>query len=67
MRKPSEVYSIVLSGAGDRWQRTTNRVSENGGAIVKADFDLAPFLGCYCRVTAVDRSGRRAWSSPIWP
>src|SRR5215217_6685225 len=63
----SEAYAISLTGGGDRWQSGQERTSEDGETITKADFDLAPFRGSYCRVTAVDMAGTRAWSNPIWP
>jgi hypothetical protein len=63
----SEAYAISLTGGGDRWQSGKERTSEDGETITKADFDLAPFRGSYCRVTAVDMAGTRAWSNPIWP
>lgn len=62
----SEVYAIGITGSGDRWQSGTEHRSERG-ATTAADFDMTPFHGSYCRVTAVDRLGRQAWSNPIWP
>jgi len=63
----SQVYAIVLTGGGDRWQSAEERSSEDGEPIIEADFDLTPFRGSYCRVTIVDPQRRRAWSNPIWP
>jgi hypothetical protein len=63
----SEAYAISLTGGGDRWQSGQERHSANGKPISEAEFDLAPFRGSYCRVTAVDPAGRQAWSNPIWP
>jgi hypothetical protein len=63
----SEVYAISLTGGGDRWQSGQERTSTDGEPVIEAGFDLTPFRGSYCRVTAVDGSGRRAWSNPIWP
>jgi hypothetical protein len=63
----SDAYAITLTGGGDRWLSAAERTSEEGESIVKADFDLTPFHGSYCRVTVVDPAGRRAWSNPIWP
>lgn len=63
----SDVYAIALTGGGDRWLSSKARTSEDSEPIVEADFELTPFRGSYCRVTVVDRSGRRAWSNPIWP
>jgi hypothetical protein len=62
----SKAYAIVLSGASDRWLSATSRFGEDGGHLTEADFDLTPFRGSYCRVTVVDREGRRAWSNPVW-
>jgi hypothetical protein len=58
----SEVVSIAIGGGGDRWLDAT----EQRGSL-EATFDVSPFRGSYCRVTAVDGSRRRAWSNPIWP
>lgn len=63
----SDAYAIALTGGGDRWQSAKERTSKDGGPVAEADFDLSPFRGSYCRVTVVDRAGRRAWSNPIWP
>lgn len=37
-----------------------------GDALTEAIFPVAPFVGGACRVTIVDRDGKRAWSNPIW-
>ncbi len=63
----SEAYAITLTGSGERWMSGTDRMSPSGAPLVEADFDLSPFRGSYCRLTVVDRAGRRAWSNPIWP
>jgi hypothetical protein len=63
----SEAYAISLTTGGDRWQSGKERHGEIGAPITEAEFDLTPFRGSYCRVTAVDPDGRRAWSNPIWP
>jgi histidinol phosphatase-like PHP family hydrolase len=63
----SAAYTIVLSGAGNRWMSATSRFGDDEGLVTEADFDLTPFRGSYCRVTVVDREGRKAWSNPVWP
>ena len=63
----SEVYAIGIMGSGERWQSGTERTSARDATIAAADFDISPFHGSYCRVTAVDWAGRCAWSNPIWP
>ena len=60
----SEVVCISLGGGGDRWQAGTEERANN---LTQATFDLEPFRGSYCRVTAIDAAGRRAWSNPVWP
>ena len=60
----SEVVCISLGGGGDRWQAGTEERASN---LTQATFDLEPFRGSYCRVTAIDAAGRRAWSNPVWP
>ena len=35
--------------------------------LTEAGFDVEPFRGSYCRVTAIDAAGRRAWGNPLWP
>ena len=62
-----EVYAISLTGGGDRWQSGQERHGGPAAPITEAEFDLAPFRGSFCRVTAVDAAGRRAWSNPVWP
>jgi hypothetical protein len=63
----SEVVCIALGGGGDRWQAATEVRARHGGSITEARFELEPFRGSYCRVTASDAAGRRAWSNPVWP
>jgi hypothetical protein len=65
--KTSGVYAIALIGGGDRWLSATERTGDGRESITEADFDLSPFSGSYCRVTAVNSAGRRAWSNPVWP
>lgn len=65
--RTSGVHAIGLTGGGDRWLSGTERVSQGGATITEAEFDLTPFRGAYCRVVAIDREGKRAWSNPIWP
>jgi hypothetical protein len=65
--RTSGVRAIGLTGGGDRWLRGTERTSQASETIAEAEFDLAPFRGAYCRVVAIDREGKRAWSNPIWP
>jgi hypothetical protein len=60
----SEVVCIALGGGGDRWQAATE---VRGDALTEASFDVEPFRGSYCRVTAIDAAGRRAWANPLWP
>ncbi len=61
----SDVYGIYVTGSGEHWQRAREHIGPwHGRAVV--EFDLSPFIGSYCRVTAVDLAGRRAWSNPIW-
>jgi hypothetical protein len=61
----SDVYAISVTGSGAHWQNALERIGPWHGSVV-AKFDLSPFIGSYCRVTAVDSAGRRAWSNPIW-
>jgi histidinol phosphatase-like PHP family hydrolase len=63
----SDAYSITLTGTGDRWLDASSRFAEGDEPILEAHFDVAPFLGSYCRVTIVDHDGLRAWSNPLWP
>lgn len=62
-----DAAAIGLTGGGDRWQSGTERTGEAGASLTEAEFDLSPFRGSYCRVVAIDRGGKRAWSNPIWP
>ncbi len=61
------VASITLTGGGDRWRRGTEQRAEPETSITEAEFDVGPFRGAFCRVVAIDRAGRRAWSTAIWP
>ncbi len=56
----SPTTAIYLTGRG------ATRRARYGDALTEATFPLAPFAGEACRVTVVDRAGKRAWSNPIW-
>ena len=60
----SDVVCISVGGGGDRWQAATE---VRGDPLTEASFELEPFRGSYCRVTAIDAAGRRAWGNPLWP
>ncbi len=58
---------ILLTGAGRSWRRWRWRLSSPGAPLLtEAVFAISDFRGSFCRVTAVDADGRRAWSNPIW-
>ena len=58
---------ILLTGPGRLWRRWRWRVASPGEPpLTEATFALSEFRGSFCRVTAVDGDGRRAWSNPIW-
>ena len=63
----SPVHTIAMGGPGKHWLDASSVFDEAGSLIREGTFDLAPFRGSYCRVTAVDSKGRRAWSNPVWP
>lgn len=56
----SPATAVFVSGRGARG------ASRRGDELTHCQFSLAPFAGAYCRVTVVDRAGKRAWSNPIW-
>ena len=56
----SPATAVFVSGRGAKAR------SQRGEALTECAFPLAPFEGSYCRVTVVDRAGKRAWSNPIW-
>lgn len=62
----SPAHAIALSGAGERWLDGESVFDEHGGVVAEAAFDLSRFKESFCRVTAIDADGRRAWSNPIW-
>lgn len=58
---------ILLTGPGRLWRRWRWRVGPPGAALLtEAAFTISDFRGSFCRVTAVDADGCRAWSNPIW-
>ena len=61
------VACISVTGGGDRWQQAADARGPHGGSICEATFDVRAFRGSFCRVTAIDAAGKRAWSNPIWP
>lgn len=56
----SPVAAVMITGPGYR-----NSV-EYGEAIERCALPLDRFAGRYCRLTVVDREGKRAWTNPIW-
>ena len=38
----------------------------DGGTVTEATFPAPAFAGDSCRITVVDRQGRRAWTNPFW-
>jgi hypothetical protein len=56
----SPASAIYAAGYGSRSQR------RHGHGLTGCRLPLKLFAGSYCRVTVVDRFGRRAWSNPIW-
>jgi hypothetical protein len=59
---------VLLTGPSRLWRRWRWRLAPpDAPGLTEAAFSLADFRGSFCRVTAVDAGGRRAWSNPIWP
>jgi hypothetical protein len=56
----SPASSIYAAGYGSRSER------RHGNGLTGCRLPLERFSSSYCRVTIVDRFGRRAWSNPIW-
>lgn len=56
----SPVRTVFLTGPGSRCRH------QRGDRLTSVSFPRQPFSGSYCRVTAVDDWGRRAWTNPIW-
>lgn len=58
---------IVLTGPGRLWRHWQWRIAPpRAPLLAEAAFTISDFRGSFCRVTTVDRNGRRAWSNPIW-
>ena len=56
----SPVSSVILAGP------INLNLRQHGPALTRASFPLDRFAGGWCRAVVVDRSGRRAWSNPLW-
>ncbi|HET7037984.1 MAG TPA: CehA/McbA family metallohydrolase [Thermomicrobiaceae bacterium] len=56
----SPVTAVMATGPGYR-----NSV-QYGEAIERCTLPLDRFAGRYCRLTVIDRAGKRAWTNPIW-
>ena len=59
--RTSPVRSIALVSEPGRGGRAFGRDGRN---ITVAEFEL-PSRGRYCRIEAIDRDGKRAWSNPV--
>ncbi|HMJ03974.1 MAG TPA: CehA/McbA family metallohydrolase [Conexibacter sp.] len=58
---------VLLTGPSRLWRRWRWRIAPAGAPLLtEAAFTISDFRGGFCRVTAVDGDGRRAWSNPIW-
>jgi hypothetical protein len=51
---------------GGRTVKLSDRPVSLDDEVLVASFDLRPFQGSYCRLTAIDAAGRSAWTNPIW-
>jgi hypothetical protein len=58
--KTSPINAIMLIGPKSRY------VAKHGVGMTSERLPLDEFHGDYVRVTAIDSSGKRAWSNPIW-
>lgn len=58
----SPASAVFVSGRGSR---SRSAVSATGD-LTTCRLDVEPFAGSYCRVTVVDKAGKRAWTNPIW-
>ena len=56
----SPASAVIATGPGH-----TNS-ARYGEAIESCTLSLEPFGGRYCRLTVLDRDGKRAWTNPIW-
>jgi hypothetical protein len=67
---PAETLSVVCSPATSIFVTGLPDISgltaRHGAHLTDATFPLKAYRGSYCRVTIVDRAGKRAWSNPIW-
>lgn len=55
----SPVRTLLLNGPG------TGSVRLHGAALTEARLPVGGFSG-WCRATAIDAEGRRAWTGPLW-
>ena len=58
----SPVRAVFVSGRGSR----ARSALAPSGDLTSCVISIAPFAGVQCRVTVVDRAGRRAWTNPIY-
>jgi len=56
----SPARAIIATGPG------FSHAEVYGEALEACTLPLAPFAGRYCRVTVLDKQGKRAWTNPIW-
>jgi hypothetical protein len=63
----SPAHAIALGGAGGHWLHGSSVVDESGGLVSEGTFDLSPLPAVLLPGDGDRRSGRRAWSNPIWP
>jgi hypothetical protein len=60
----SPAAAIIVSRLGSHARQVHG--DPLGEALTTASFSLQGFQGAACRVTVIDRAGKRAWSNPIW-
>jgi len=56
----SPAQAIFIGGRG------SIKSFERGDGLTSATFPIGPFANSFCRVTILDKQGKRAWTSPLW-
>jgi hypothetical protein len=58
----SPARAVFVAGRGARARSAISPA----GDLTTCTLGLEPFAGSYCRLTVVDKAGKRAWTNPIW-
>jgi hypothetical protein len=56
----SSAQAVFVGGRG------STKTFQRGDDLTLVKLPRAPFMNSFCRITVLDKHGKRAWTSPLW-